>query len=137
MLSLEISHRFSDFKLDLTLESHGPALGIFGASGSGKTTLLHAIAGLFRPETGRIAVRERVVFARPGGVHLFELIDDRGERAIGDDVLRFLRALRSRHALLHATRCVIDDRDGEVAVRGHGCAPGEEQRANPCGKLGV
>ncbi len=68
MLSLEISHRFSDFKLDLTLESHGPALGIFGASGSGKTTLLHAIAGLFRPETGRIAVRERVVFARPGGV---------------------------------------------------------------------
>ena len=68
MLELSLSHRFSDFSLELELASRGPALGIFGASGSGKTTLLHAIAGLFRPEKGRIAVGERVVFARPGNV---------------------------------------------------------------------
>jgi molybdate transport system ATP-binding protein len=64
MLELRVAHRFSDFALDLELASRGPALGIFGASGSGKTTLLHAIAGLFRPESGRIAVGGRVVFAR-------------------------------------------------------------------------
>lgn len=64
MLELRIAHRFPDFALALELASGGPALGIFGASGSGKTTLLHAIAGLFRPESGRIAVGGRVVFAR-------------------------------------------------------------------------
>ncbi len=67
MLSLQLAHRFGEFSLDLALESRGPALGIFGASGSGKTTLLHAIAGLFRPEAGRIAVGDRTVFARGAG----------------------------------------------------------------------
>lgn len=64
MLELRIAHHFADFALELELSSRGPALGIFGASGSGKTTLLHAIAGLFRPEQGRIAVGERLVFVR-------------------------------------------------------------------------
>jgi molybdate transport system ATP-binding protein len=68
MLELALSHRFADFQLELSLASRGPALGIFGASGSGKTTLLHAIAGLLRPDRGRIAVADRVVFARPGGI---------------------------------------------------------------------
>ncbi len=70
MLELRLVHRFAgragDFALDLALESRGPALGIFGASGSGKTSVLHAIAGLYRPDAGRIAVRDRVVFARGG-----------------------------------------------------------------------
>ncbi len=68
MLVLRLSHRFAgragDFALELALESRGPALGIFGASGSGKTSVLHAIAGLYRPDAGRIAVQGRVVFAR-------------------------------------------------------------------------
>jgi molybdate transport system ATP-binding protein len=35
---------------------------LFGASGSGKTTLLDCVAGLANPDTGRIAVGERVLF---------------------------------------------------------------------------
>jgi molybdate transport system ATP-binding protein len=35
---------------------------LFGASGAGKTTLLDCVAGLTRPDTGRIAIGERVVF---------------------------------------------------------------------------
>jgi molybdate transport system ATP-binding protein len=35
---------------------------LFGASGSGKTTLLKAIAGLARPDAGRIAINDRVLF---------------------------------------------------------------------------
>lgn len=72
MLELALSHRFAareaDFRLEVGLASRGPALGIFGASGSGKTTLLHAIAGLLRPDEGRIAIGDHVVFARPGGI---------------------------------------------------------------------
>jgi molybdate transport system ATP-binding protein len=67
MLELALRHRFRAFSLELELASAGPVLGVFGASASGKTTLLHAIAGLLRPQAGRIAVRGRVVCARPGG----------------------------------------------------------------------
>ena len=35
---------------------------LFGASGSGKTTLLDCVAGLAIPDSGRIAVGERVLF---------------------------------------------------------------------------
>lgn len=35
---------------------------VFGPSGSGKTTLLECVAGLLQPDTGRIAVGERVLF---------------------------------------------------------------------------
>jgi len=68
MLELRLRHRFRGFALDLELATEGPVLGVFGASGSGKTTLVHAIAGLLRPDEGRIAVRGREVCRRPGGV---------------------------------------------------------------------
>lgn len=67
MLDLRIRHRFPAFSLDLGLATSGPVLGVFGASGSGKTTLVHAIAGLVRPDQGRIAVLGRDVCVRPGG----------------------------------------------------------------------
>jgi molybdate transport system ATP-binding protein len=70
MLELRIRHRFRSFSLDLELATKGPVLGVFGASGSGKTTLVHAIAGLLRPDEGRIAVGGRDLCARPGGVWL-------------------------------------------------------------------
>ena len=43
---------------------------IFGRSGSGKTTLLRAIAGLARPDAGRVVVGERVWFDANGSVNV-------------------------------------------------------------------
>jgi len=41
----------------------GPGITVlFGPSGAGKTTVLHCIAGLRRPQAGRIAVAGRVLF---------------------------------------------------------------------------
>lgn len=42
----------------LTLEA-GEQVGVFGPSGSGKTTLLHLVAGILRPDAGRILLGGR------------------------------------------------------------------------------
>jgi molybdate transport system ATP-binding protein len=42
---------------------------LFGRSGSGKTTLLQSIAGLLRPDAGRIMVGQRVLFDSAAGVN--------------------------------------------------------------------
>lgn len=46
----------------------GRALGIFGSSGSGKTTLLRVLAGLQRPQRGRISLDGDVLFDSRTGV---------------------------------------------------------------------
>ena len=53
-------------KLDFAVEA-GQALVLFGPSGAGKTTALRTIAGLVRPESGRIDIAGRTVFADNDG----------------------------------------------------------------------
>ncbi|HUO25482.1 MAG TPA: molybdenum ABC transporter ATP-binding protein [Candidatus Aquilonibacter sp.] len=66
MLRARIQKSFAppgrDFSLDVELTA-GPGFTIlFGASGAGKTTALNCIAGLSKPEAGRIAAGSRVLF---------------------------------------------------------------------------
>lgn len=55
-VSVELRHRFGDFALDAGFEAPAGVTALFGRSGSGKTTIVNAIAGLLRPEEGRVAV---------------------------------------------------------------------------------
>jgi molybdate transport system ATP-binding protein len=48
------------FRLQLSLDV-GSTLALVGPSGAGKTTVLRAVAGLVRPESGRIAVDDEVL----------------------------------------------------------------------------
>lgn len=55
MLSLEVETPIGDLAMNLALEvERGGRLAIVGPSGAGKTTVLRIIAGLFRPERGRV-----------------------------------------------------------------------------------
>ena len=56
------------FTLDVALSAPPGITMLFGASGSGKTTLLRCIAGLTRPDEGRVAVGDRVLFDSQAGV---------------------------------------------------------------------
>lgn len=61
---LELRRAFagSEFSLAVSLD-FGPGLSVlFGPSGSGKTTVLSALAGLLRPERGRVELAGRVLF---------------------------------------------------------------------------
>jgi molybdate transport system ATP-binding protein len=62
-LSVAVRTQLSaSFALDVSFTVQPGITIVFGASGSGKTTLLRSVAGLLRPDTGRIAVGERVFF---------------------------------------------------------------------------
>ncbi|CCV14674.1 molybdenum ABC transporter ATP-binding protein [Mesorhizobium sp. STM 4661] len=58
---VDIGHRLGDFGIDACFESAGRLTALFGPSGSGKTTLINMIAGLIRPDKGRIAIDGRVL----------------------------------------------------------------------------
>ena len=61
MLSVAVEHSFGKFSLDAAFDSAGGLTALFGRSGAGKTTLINAIAGLLRPDRGRIAVDGEVL----------------------------------------------------------------------------
>jgi molybdate transport system ATP-binding protein len=58
------------FTLAADFTSSGRLTALFGRSGSGKTTLVNLIAGLARPDRGRISVDELVLFDDVAGVDL-------------------------------------------------------------------
>ncbi|MFZ1348589.1 MAG: molybdenum ABC transporter ATP-binding protein, partial [Tabrizicola sp.] len=55
-LSVALQHQFSGFTLDAAFEAPEGVTALFGRSGSGKSTLVNAVAGLLRPDKGRITL---------------------------------------------------------------------------------
>ena len=62
MLDLAIRRTAGAFTLDVALSAARGVSAIFGPSGAGKTTLARCIAGLAKPDAGRIALDGRVLF---------------------------------------------------------------------------
>jgi molybdate transport system ATP-binding protein len=60
-LIVELRRRLGGFDLAAAFESGGRLTALFGPSGSGKTSLVNLIAGLDRPDAGRVAVDGRVL----------------------------------------------------------------------------
>jgi molybdate transport system ATP-binding protein len=70
MLDVAVAARRGKFRLDAAFQSDAPIVALFGRSGSGKTTLIECIAGIVRPESGRIVIDGRVLFDSARGVDL-------------------------------------------------------------------
>jgi molybdenum ABC transporter ATP-binding protein len=71
MLRASIATTLREFGLEVELDVEaGSCVALVGPSGAGKSTVLRAIAGLHRPEAGRIALDGQVWFDAEGGTDL-------------------------------------------------------------------
>ena len=71
MLEIDIEKRLRDFDLQLRLDvNQGQTMMLVGDNGCGKTSLLNLIAGLDRPDRGRIALDGRSLFDSDLGIDL-------------------------------------------------------------------
>ena len=70
MIELDVVVRRGERLIEVAAHTDGALLSLIGPSGAGKTTVLHAVAGLVRPERGRIVVGGRVLFDSIAGVDL-------------------------------------------------------------------
>jgi len=70
-LTVQFQKRYGSFSLnvDFTAED-GEALALLGASGSGKSVTLKCIAGIDRPDRGRIVLDGQVLFDSAAGIDL-------------------------------------------------------------------
>ncbi len=61
-LEVAIEKKAGDFRLEVEFVADAAPVGLLGPSGSGKTMTLRAIAGLDRPDSGRIVLDGRVLY---------------------------------------------------------------------------
>ena len=77
-LAIDIRHRLGTFLLDAQFETGGGLVALFGRSGSGKTSIINIIAGLVRPEHGRVTIGDVVLVDMARGIFV-----PRHQRRIG------------------------------------------------------
>ncbi len=65
---VHVSRQLGDRTIAASFASEGGLTALFGPSGAGKTSILNMVAGLLRPDDGRIVVGEVVLFDRAAGI---------------------------------------------------------------------
>ena len=67
-LAVRVVKRLPDFSLEVDWEAGTEVVALFGPSGAGKSLTLQCLAGLVRPDRGRIAVGGTVFFDSDAGI---------------------------------------------------------------------
>jgi molybdate transport system ATP-binding protein len=70
MIEIQVRHRIGAFTIEADIRAAGRVLALCGPSGAGKTTLLNLIAGLERPDDGRIAIDDALFLDTAKGVDM-------------------------------------------------------------------
>ena len=70
MISVDAALKLGDFDLDIAFENDDGITALFGRSGSGKSTTINLIAGLARPDRGRIVLDGRILVDTAIGVYV-------------------------------------------------------------------
>jgi len=67
---VDIKKSFGEFQLNVKFEAENETLALLGASGCGKSMTLKCIAGVEKPDEGRIVLDNRVLFDSKKGINL-------------------------------------------------------------------
>ncbi len=62
MLSVQVEKQLGGFSIDVAFASESGATVLFGPSGAGKTSVINMIAGLLKPDRGRVVLHDEVLF---------------------------------------------------------------------------
>jgi molybdate transport system ATP-binding protein len=66
-IEIDVKRRLGAFELQAAFSCDAAVTALFGRSGCGKSTVLNMVAGLLRPDSGRIAIGDRVLFDSTNG----------------------------------------------------------------------
>jgi molybdate transport system ATP-binding protein len=69
MLTVELLKHYPGFRLDVAWQAERGVVALFGPSGAGKTLTLHCLAGLIRPDAGRVRVDGRDLYDSLQGIN--------------------------------------------------------------------
>lgn len=115
-LEFQCSHRYATgFELDVAFEMGDGVTALFGASGSGKSTTLSIIAGLLRPQSGRIVLGDRALLDTKNGTCLPP--EQRGVGFVFQDHLLFPHLTVRRNLLYGARRRPLREIDLDRIVQ--------------------
>jgi molybdate transport system ATP-binding protein len=70
VLQVSVAGGAGEFRLAADFEAGSGITALFGRSGAGKTTILKMIAGMTKPQAGRIVADDRVLFDGASGIDL-------------------------------------------------------------------
>lgn len=68
MISVDIDKKLGDFTVGVAFKSDNGVTALFGPSGSGKTSIVGMIAGLTKPDRGRIVIDGETMFDSDAGI---------------------------------------------------------------------
>jgi molybdate transport system ATP-binding protein len=87
LFELDFTLNQGSLTIEVAVTAGARAIALFGPSGSGKTSVLEAIAGLRKPQRGKIVIDGRVLFDRSAAIDLAPR--DRRIGYVPQDVLLF------------------------------------------------
>jgi len=110
---IDIEKRLGDTRIALTLDAGQGATVLFGPSGVGKSSILNMVAGLLRPDRGRIAIDGETLFG--DGI---DLLPERRRAGYVFQEARLFPHMRVRANLLYGVRGVAERFEDSIGFLG-------------------